>query len=225
MELTQRLRTVADLVPQGMRLADIGTDHAYLPVWLILKGRIPSAIAADLRSGPLSRARETAHQYGVCNQVSFRLCDGLSGISPEETDVISIAGMGGETIASILEAAPWAREKLLLLQPMTSFVELRQYLQTHHYEIIEERIAQEGRRLYSILVVRQGEMAPLTPGELLAGQQSCDPLRRAYLEMLVEKVTHSLDGHRRAALPDGAEISRLEALLRELQEMTEVYPT
>lgn len=91
--LTPRLETVARLVPPGVRFADIGTDHAYLPAKLLLDGTIDRAIAADLREGPLSRARETARQCGVEDKVSFRLCDGLSGIECGETDAIAIAGM------------------------------------------------------------------------------------------------------------------------------------
>ena len=107
MELSPRLDAIARQVPQGARLADIGTDHGYLPVWLLMRGTIERAIAADLREGPLGRARKTARQYGQSEKISFRLCDGLTDIDPDEVDVITIAGMGGETIATILEAAPW----------------------------------------------------------------------------------------------------------------------
>ena len=83
-ELTPRLRQVADLVPAGARLTDVGTDHAYLPAALVLEEKIPSAIAADLRPGPLDRAKATVREYGLANQIGFRLCDGLSGIRPED---------------------------------------------------------------------------------------------------------------------------------------------
>ena len=91
--LTPRLAAVARLVHQAAHLADVGTDHAYLPVRLLLDGRIEYAIAADLREGPLSRARETAARYGVEGRISFRLCDGLSGVGREEADTVAIAGM------------------------------------------------------------------------------------------------------------------------------------
>ena len=91
MELTPRLQAIADQVPQGSRLADVGTDHGYLPVWLLNNGRIESAIAADLRERPLNRARDTAHRFGATAQISFRLCDGLSAIGPEEVDKIGRA--------------------------------------------------------------------------------------------------------------------------------------
>ena len=220
MELTPRLRALADLVPQDARLADVGTDHAYLPVWLLLQGRISRAIAADLREGPLNRARETARQYQVEDKVSFRLCDGLSLVDREEVDVISIAGMGGETIAAILQAAPWAREKLLLLQPMTSFPDLRLWLQQHAYAIQREQIVREGERLYTVWAVTAGAMEPLTPAELWAGRQDReDPLRAAYLELMESKAKRALEGHLASRQRDEGEIRRLTRVLEGLRDM------
>ena len=177
LELTPRLRTAADLVPAGARLADIGTDHAYLPAALLLEGKIPYAIAADLRHGPLLRARETAAEYGCRDRMGFRLCDGLKGIRPEETDAIVIAGMGGETIAQILAAAPWVRERNvpLVLQPMSSLPDLREWLFQNGYQIEEERLAREEDAIYVVMSVRAGEMAPLTPAELWPGGQGRGP--------------------------------------------------
>ena len=220
MELTARLQSVADQVPQGAAFADIGTDHAYLPVWLLLNGRIRHAIAADLREGPLNSARETAEQYGVSHQVSFRLCNGLADISADEVDTIAIAGMGGETIASILEAAPWTREgKLLLLQPMTSFPDLRLWLQKNGYNIEKETITKEGRRLYTCLTVRAGQMEELTPAELWVGRQSDDPLRGEFLAMMGNKFERALNGHLSAAEPNQSEINALREVLNGIREM------
>ena len=220
MELTARLQSVADQVPQGAVLADIGTDHAYLPVWLLLDGRIEHAIAADLREGPLNRARETAEQYKVSGKVSFRLCNGLADIAPDEVDTVAIAGMGGETIASILEAAPWTRNgTLLLLQPMTSFPDLRLWLQQYGYNIEKETITKEGRRLYSCLTVRAGHMEPMTPAELWVGRQSDDPLRSEFLALMGGKIERALNGHLAAAEPNQSEIDSLREVLRGIREM------
>ena len=220
MELTPRLQTLADMVCQGTRLADVGTDHGYLPVWLLLRGRIDQAIAADLREGPLSRARDTARQYGVENRITFRLCNGLAAIGEDEADTVSIAGMGGDTIASILAAAPWTRNKTLLLQPMTAFPSLRQWLQSSAYRIVEERIAREGSRLYSVWMVTGGEMPPLTPAELWAGaQRPKDPLRPAYLEMMIGKAKRALDGQLASKQRSEAQVQNLSEILRGLEEM------
>ena len=195
-ELSPRLRLAADLVPEGARLADVGTDHAYLPACLLMEGKIPSAIAADLREGPLSRARETAAEYGCGERMAFRLCDGLSGIRPEEADAVVIAGMGGETIAQILEAAPWVRTRgiPLVLQPMSSLPELRKWLGQHGYAIAKEQLAREGETLYVVMRVTTGEMGTQTPGQLWAGRQSRDPLRGEYLDHLTQKLRRALDG-------------------------------
>ena len=95
MELSPRLQAIARQVPQGARLADVGTDHGYLPVWLLLNGRIGYAIAADLRKGPLDRAKGTARRFGQTDGISFRLCNGLTGIHEGEVDTVAIAGLGG----------------------------------------------------------------------------------------------------------------------------------
>lgn len=205
-ELTPRLRMAADLVPAGARLADVGTDHAYLPAALILEGRIPSAIAADLRPGPLARARETARRAGLAGKVAFRLCDGLSGIRPDEADAVAIAGMGGETIAAILRAAPWTREGdvPLILQPMSSLPDLRKWLEESGFAIAEERLAREGEALYTALLVRAGEMPPLSPAELWAGRNRNDPLRGAWLDRWLARTERALAGMALARGEDAA---------------------
>ena len=152
-ELTPRLQAVAGLVPPGAALADVGTDHAYLPAWLLGRGLVRRAIAADINKGPLDRARLTAQQYGCTDQMEFRLCDGLAGIAPDEVDTIVIAGMGGETIAAILQAAAWVRDGryTLILQPMSAQPDLRSWLWRNGFSIKKEEIICEGDKLYNIL--------------------------------------------------------------------------
>ena len=130
MKLDQRLSAVAALVRLGSRLADIGTDHAYLPVWLVQNGVCPAAIAADLRPGPLEAARRHVAAAGLEDRISLRLGDGLAPVFPGEADDIVIAGMGGETIAAILAAADWLADARLrlVLQPMSRAEETRRWL-------------------------------------------------------------------------------------------------
>ena len=227
MELTPRLRTIAELVPQGAVFADIGTDHAYLPTWLLLNDAINHAIAADINEGPLERARETAKKYQVESKVDFRLCDGLSDIREGEANVIAIAGMGGDTIAHILGQAPWTKNSkiTLLLQPMTSHQDLRQWLFENGYSIEEERISREGEKLYTILCVRGGVMNELTLAEQWAGKQSRHPLRGEFLEHIMKKVHKALSGHRSASHPDEESIQRLEQILFGLSAMKEEWDT
>ena len=196
LELTPRLRMVAELIPQGLRLTDVGTDHAYLPAALLMEGGIPSAIAADLREGPLSRARLTAREYGLEGKLSFCLCNGLAGISQEDTDAVAIAGMGGETIREILKAAPWTRERNipLILQPMSTMAELRRWLMENGYAIRAERLAREGDTLYTAWHVSAGQMKGLSEAELCAGVNSREPLRGLWLDQWLGKTETALRG-------------------------------
>ena len=162
--LDKRLRCVAGLVRPGSVLADIGTDHAHLPVWLVKEGVCPRAVAADIRIGPAAAARRSVEAAGLEERIDVRVGDGLAPLCPGEADDIVIAGMGGETIAEILAAAPWTRERdvPLVLQPMSSMDDLRLWLERHGYAIVKEDLAREGDVLYTALLVRAGAMEPLT---------------------------------------------------------------
>lgn len=226
MELSPRLQAIARQVPQGARLADVGTDHGYLPVWLLLNGRIGYAIAADLRKGPLDRAKGTARRFGQTDGISFRLCDGLTGIHEEEVDAVAIAGMGGETIAAILEAASWTKKgKLLLLQPMTGAPKLRWWLQRNEYAILQEEIIREGDKLYSLWNVKGGTMPPLSLAEQWAGANRPGPLRLAYLAMVEGKVRKALEGHRASQAPNEVAMAHLSEVLTGLSEMRKELET
>lgn len=230
-ELSPRLLAVAGCVPPGVRFADVGTDHAYLPAYLLQRGVIDRAIASDLRRGPLDRARQTADRCGLTERISFRLCSGLDGISPEEVEVIAIAGMGGETITAILAAAPWTRlgDYRLLLQPMSALPELRAWLQKHGYKVERELLRQEGRTIYTVLDVVPGEEPPLTPAECWAGRQEHgrdDPLRPALLEGLRRRVERALEGISHSSRPEDVpwreELSAVREGLITMQKELEV---
>ena len=226
LELSPRLRALADRVPAGARLADIGTDHAYLPVALLLSGRIPWAAASDVREGPLERGRETARLWGAEENISFRCCDGLAGIDPQETDTVVIAGMGGMLIARILAAAPWTRNKTLLLQPMSTQPQLRRWLTEHGYVIQEETVVREEHKFYVILTVTGGASTPYTDGELWAGRQkpgTHDPQRLAYLDQLIHRRTRALAGMRRGSGLPAEAIAAEETLLTQLGQMREEW--
>ncbi|MCI6926906.1 tRNA (adenine(22)-N(1))-methyltransferase [Butyricicoccus porcorum] len=200
MHLTPRLRMIMEQVPQGARLADIGTDHALIPAALLRRKRIVSAIASDIRTGPLESAARTAEQFGFENEISLRLGAGLCTVTPKEADTIVIAGMGGETIAQILEEDPWALdgEHLLLLQAMTAQAQLRQYLAAHGGIIQKESLCREGKRMYTVMTVRGGgECMEKTLSDCcISDALLCDPLAADYLARLLsreEKICASLE--------------------------------
>lgn len=225
LELSPRLSLLAEWVPHGARLADIGTDHALLPVWLRLHGRIASAIASDLRPGPLRRARETGRTYGA-DGIDFRLCDGLAAIGPGECDTVVIAGMGGENISAILAAAPWTADgrHVLLLQPQSRPEVLRTFLMDHGYAIRREALVRDRGHMYPVLEAAAGEMR-LTPGQLwCGGHLAGDPLGERYLIdriLQLQSVVAGLNRSERVEDRDRADAVR--DILTDLLEMREEW--
>jgi tRNA (adenine22-N1)-methyltransferase len=165
-KLDPRLLLVADFVDQDCVMADIGTDHAYLPVYLVEQGHISSAIASDLREGPLSHAKETVENAQVGEQVELRLSDGLENIQSHEVDCVVMAGMGGILISQLIEHAPWLQDqtKTLVLQPMTDAPLLRSFLAENGFEIVKERATGDKKHCYTVIkAVYSGKCATLTP--------------------------------------------------------------
>ena len=232
--LSPRLAMAAGLVPgdrNDIRLADVGTDHAYLPVRLLQDrgADLAHVIAADLRPGPLDRARQTVRAAGLEGAVDFRLCDGLEGLRPGEADVIVIAGMGGETIAHILAHAPWYDWAgiTLILQPMSSMPDLRGWLGAHGFAIEREELCREGDTLYTAFLVRVGAMPPLSLGELWAGRNAPGPLRGPWLDLWLARVGRALAGMSQARGEETAsrreELERVRADLLEMKKEWETW--
>ena len=219
--LQPRLQLLADMVPAGSRLADVGTDHGYLPVYLLQQGRISRAIASDIVDGPLQHARQTAAEYGV-DGIDFRLCPGLDAIAPHEADTIVIAGMGGETIQAILTAAPWTADgsHLLLLQPMTKVEYLRKWLIDNQYAFTEERLVWDKDHLYPVFAVRGGTQPSLTPAQQYGGVLlDGDPLYGAYLDERISKLQKAVKGlQKSSAVESAVKVRELTELCRILKE-------
>lgn len=170
--LDARLGSVAALVRQGAVLADIGTDHAYLPLFLLRTGRISSAFCCDVAEGPLARARENAAATPYADRIRFVLTNGLCGLESEDIDDITVCGMGGELICSILEAAPFVRDERyrLILQPMTKQEHLRAYLYANGFHIEKEVYSEaEGKVYVAMLVSYDGRVREVTSAEALMG--------------------------------------------------------
>ena len=160
--LDNRLKLCASLVRPSARLADVGTDHAYLPVWLLKHGKIDYAIASDINSGPLESGRANAQKYRA-ESIDFRLGAGLSTISADDniTDVV-IAGMGGEIIAQIIADSELARDRNLnlILQPMTKPEELIAFLCESGFEITEQKCTVSHGKCYTVIAASySGEAA------------------------------------------------------------------
>ncbi len=151
--LDARLTQVAVFVRNGSRLADIGTDHALLPTELVRQGVCTYAIASDIKKGPVAAATRTVAEAGLAEQINIRLGAGLETVREDEVDDIVIAGMGGETIAMILNDAPWVKNERyrLILQPMTRAEKLRRYLWGNGFDILKEAVVQDGRHWYTVI--------------------------------------------------------------------------
>ena len=214
--ISNRLLLCAALVPPGARVADIGTDHGYLAVYLLQNEICPFVTAADLREQPLQKARENAARFGVSEKMRFFLSDGLQGIPPDAADTIIMAGMGGDLMVRILEAAPWVCDDryTLILQA------LRQYLAEHGFAIEREALARDGHFFYTVLRAKKGHMPPLSPGQQYASPQllrADGPLLGPYLARIETALAGTVLGLQRA---DEAEKLRYyETALAEIREM------
>ena len=219
-----RLRAAAAYVRQDACFADIGTDHAYLPVFLLQTGKISHAIATDIARGPLDRARATAEEAGLLDRVSLRLTSGLCGLENDGITDASICGMGGELIASLLEASPFVRtpDLRLILQPMTRAAHLRRYLAKEGFIVEDETLCRAGGRLYACLCVHYGgtpyTLSPLEAllgvPELTRGEQ--DPLFLPYVKSHVQTLTRAVTGRQMGGQDPHEDLTllhELEALL------------
>ncbi len=204
--ISKRLLCCASLVPKGARVADIGCDHGYLGIHLLTEGIAQFVAASDLRPLPLQKARENAAFFGTSDRMDFFVADGLSAVAPGSVDTVVCAGMGGDNIADILEAAPWVRTEgcTLILQPNTSGNKLRQYLGEQGFSILRELLVKDGNFLYFTIVAKYGGGTPLSPG-----QQYVSPaLLREPSDLLPEYLDRVLSGLQQAV--DGIAKSKKE---------------
>ena len=165
--LSRRLQVCCNFISPGDRVADIGCDHGYLGIHLLLSGIARSVIASDVNEGPLQSAVINAEKYGVREKITFFLSNGVQNI-PRDFDVMVCAGMGADTMISILEAAPWLKSNQyrLVLQCQSKTPMLRQYLSEQGWRIAEETVLRDGRFLYTVMEVwYQPDYPKLTPGE------------------------------------------------------------
>ena len=159
--ISKRLEMVASFVPQGAVLLDVGSDHAYLPIELVEKGHIECAIAGEVVVGPYQSAVKNVESHGLTEKIQVRLANGLAAFEEaDQVSVITIAGMGGHLIATILEEGldKLANVERLILQPNNREDELRSWLQEHGFQIIAESILKEAGKFYEIIVAEAGKM-------------------------------------------------------------------
>ena len=226
--ISKRLLCCASMVQSGSRVADIGTDHGYLGIYLLQSGAARHVIACDLRKDPLENARRNAKLFGVDGEMEFRLSDGLEKILPDEVDTVVMAGMGGDLIQKILSQCPWRKREGLqfILQPQSAGNVLRRWLCEDGFEIQREEPVQDGHFLYTVMDIRQGEPAPLTPGTEYASPAllaSGSPLVGNYLARVENAMQETVRGLTNAEQQRPERLSYFRQALLEIQEMRKNY--
>ena len=226
MILDIRLRTAADMVPRGARLADIGSDHAYLPIALCLENKIECALASDINEGPVRAAVANIHKNGLGDRIVAVQADGLDKTRDFAPNCITVLGMGGELIVSILDKADWVRKEgiTLVLQPMTHPEILAKYLAEEGFDVIGEKIVRDGTRddrIYRIICAKfDGKRRALTEAEALVGKinlASGDDVARAYIERIIRVFSVRIAGKSGV----GADASFEESIVNELKSYLE----
>ena len=192
MNIPHRLLEIAGLV-KGKRLADIGTDHGYLPIYLLDKGIINYAVCSDVKQGPLANAEKNIRKYGLENKTRLCLADGLCGVQSNEVDTAVIAGMGGEMIAHILEAGIPEGIDSFILQPMRNIDILRKKLHCTGLKITQEKLVNEKGKFYIIICAEKGNETSWTGEEYLVSPLlKTDPLWEEYSSKEKAKLLRNL---------------------------------
>lgn len=225
MKLSKRLQTVANHIPKGCAVADIGSDHAYLPVYLIENNIAQRAVAGEVNPGPFEAAKRTVAEHGLSDKIIVRKGDGLAVISAGEADVVTINGMGGGTIADILDNGADKLETVtrLVLQPMVDAEQLRRWLHANRWQIAAEDIVIDDGLLYEIIVAEPGKQIYKDPlwyeiGSIeLIGNH---PLFPDKVQAVVEKVNRVLKNLQKAKAEQADQ--KREQLLQKKKRLEEV---
>ena len=223
--MSNRLELIASLIPDGVGVADVGTDHAYLPMLLAGHGYRGNITATDINEAPLKKARNNLIDAGLDSRVELVLCDGLDGCDPEKTDTVVIAGMGGDTITGILDRAEWCAGPgiSLILQPATKSEILRYWLVNNGFVITKELITEENSVLYQIICAEAGEYVRYSDAELYTGryeQIKDSPYFKRLVTSLIKRFESAVGGltvNKRGGLDAWLAIN--ETILEELREM------
>lgn len=187
--LDNRLSLCASFVRKGAKLADIGTDHAYLPIWLVANNIVAHALACDINEGPLKSGQADVEKFSLSDRIRLRLSDGLQNVSSTEADDIVIAGMGGELIVKILSECNWAKSKgkHFILQPMTKCEVLIRFLYANGFEIISQKACECDNKHYTVMLTHYtGAKTSITEGMCYMGKLDVsDNNSKRYLKHLI----------------------------------------
>jgi len=225
MNLSGRLKAIADAVPKCRAAADIGTDHGYIPVYLVRNKIVDAAIASDISSGSLDKAKKLISQAGLGDVIDTRLGSGLEVLKPGEVDTIIIAGMGGLLIRDILDACPdTAGGAALILQPMVAQENLRKWLLENGYMILDEDLVREDHRYYEIITAAAGHQTVENEIYYEIGRRLIEkqhPLLEEFVLHKIKSLEAIMEALKKAGSKSASE--REDELGRKLRQLKEVY--
>jgi len=226
--MSNRLDCIYNLIPKASHgVADIGTDHGIIPVRLIQNGFSNTVVASDLRQGPLDKAIQAAEELNISDRINFLLTNGLQGIEKYDIDTIVIAGMGGETITSILDTDYWccAPGYTLILQPMTQTHILRFWLTNNEFKITQELLVKDEDKIYNIMMVNYGVSPSYTDAELYTGKYEQiveNSLFSEYLDQMIHKFEIRVKGQSLSTHNTGDK-NMNRVILKQLHDMKERF--
>lgn len=218
LKLSERLLLTASFVRQGAVLADVGTDHAYIPAFLIKTGVISKAYASDINEGPLRNAEKTLKNENILG-VSLIISDGLQNVPKRDISDVLIAGMGGELIAKIISECSWCADSQLnfILQPMTKADYLRKFLYSNGFEIIKESLAEEGEKIYTVILARfSGTNRQISEAFALLGPPDESDLFRIKKQREIKRLKRICEGLSKSP-SDNDRVRQISLLISELE--------
>jgi tRNA (adenine22-N1)-methyltransferase len=223
-KLTKRLLMLADKINKGSIVADIGTDHAYLLIYLVYIGKCDRAFGSDVRIGPLERALFNVRDFGMQDKITLTLCNGIDDKTQKTADTFVIAGMGGELMSEIINKSSVLKEgnPTLLLQPMSGEEELREYLYKNGYKITDEDLCKEGHRYYTMMTVTKGKEQHISDIYSYVGYnliKNRHPLLMEFINYNIKRLSRAIEGMRSASDPNIIEIKRLSNIKSELEKI------
>ena len=227
LKLSPRIQMAADMVRDGAVLADIGTDHAYLPCALVLEGRCERALACDINEGPLANALKTVNTYSLSEKIKLRLSDGFRNIRPDEAEDFVLCGMGGTLITELIAATPWLKDetKRLILQPQSHAEDIRRYLCENGFSILYENACVDAGKLYCAICARYtGEITHPAQSFYYVGKlpQCSSPAAKDYVEKILARLKKRFTALEKSdTLPE--ERQNLSVIIGEIEEIVEKW--
>ena len=222
LNISERMLMAAKMVRNGKAVADIGTDHAYLPAYLILNGIASKALACDVRKGPLENARKTVEHYGLESKITLRLSDGFDEIEPFEADDFIMCGMGGTLMEQLVSRAYWLKDKSkrIIVQPQSHAEDIRRFFVENGFEILCEDACTDSGKLYCAMVAEYtGEIKEKNISYIYTGRlpECKKPEARLYLENMNSRLKKKLEAER---IHGSAEVAAyLEKVTLETEEI------